>query len=225
MKGSLQQLQIKALALCCSLVVYFSGILGFKGRCKVRFWGALLRHPSLTISCPNAPLNLNLNNSYLPVRNGCDPPFLKLFFFNVGPFRKSCGFGSSKVSPLSFFFWLSSRNIRRWNYLRAKLGLCVWLLLKQQYMKDAQDCLDQSLWGEKDPTVGCSSQQQDVWIPACYWERLWSVALWTQPGFPFKVRGWVGLGQLREIFLGFLPPFFPLMVVWGEEAFREDRMD
>lgn len=30
------------------------------------------------------------------------------------------------------------------------------------------DCLDQSLWGEKDPTVGCSSQQQDVWIPACY---------------------------------------------------------
>lgn len=32
MKGSLQQLQIKALALCCSLVVYFSGILGFKGQ-------------------------------------------------------------------------------------------------------------------------------------------------------------------------------------------------
>lgn len=32
MKGSLQQLQIKALALWCSLGVYFSGILGFKGQ-------------------------------------------------------------------------------------------------------------------------------------------------------------------------------------------------
>lgn len=37
------------------------------------------------------------------------------------------------------------------------------------------------------------------------------MALWTQPGFPFRVRGWVGLGQLREIFLAFLlPPLLPL---------------
>lgn len=119
MKGSLQQLQIKALALCCSLVVYFSGILGFKGRCKVRFWGALLRHPSLTISWPNAPLNLNLNNSYLPVKSRCDPPFLKLFL-NVGPFRKSCGFGSSKVSSLVIFFLIVMKEYQKVELSKSK---------------------------------------------------------------------------------------------------------
>lgn len=72
MKGSLQQLQIKALALWRSLVVYFSGILGFKGQMQSEVLRCLAETSctSLTISWLNAPLNLNLNNSYLPVRNG-----------------------------------------------------------------------------------------------------------------------------------------------------------
>lgn len=49
---------------------------------------------------------------------------------------------------------------------KSKAWIVCELLLKQEYMKDVVGLSGPKFVGlEKDPTWGCSSQQQDVWIP------------------------------------------------------------